>query len=441
MEHFVAPEETDQIYDVLATQGATLTKVYEKIYNYHPMSWLLICSDEFVSDKRIEVLKKWIEKQSIEFLEKRQINTNLFSSLAICIYILKKHNKTVSKKIIDAMSLVLSQLESNKRLRTPEMVGDILFFLSHGDEFKKQTDALRKYLKNEMNEAAKTKNCIVVIDCCFGLLPLEESFDFHIFEECVKNRQPLDIDRAAKALIILAPHKSNVKEEYFSCLRHKLEEEYVSKLSGILQALVNGISLVESDLPSEETQKAFQELKENEWTNSIEIEDKEIRLKRLSPSFLSVLNSKTIGLCLLSMETANKKKKVSLYPDDFEKFRNAWKERKFGFGVNKRQLQYLHYFSLTMILGILLVGLWLSNFFEAIWRDIAYILLTGFEIRYLVSVSIYTLVIIIIIGIVITYHRAFRKMVQSGEIVGFGGVLLLVPVVGWVIRKIRGEES
>lgn len=441
MEHFKVTEQTDQIYNMLAIQGATLAKIYERIHNYQPMSWLLISSNEFVSNKRIDALKKWAEKQSLEFIEKRRIDTNLFISLAICMFIMKNRGKKISKKIYEAMSLIIRQLEENKRLRTPEMVGNILFFLSKSDKFKKQTASLKVYLTNELAEAIKAKNCATVIDCCFGLSPLEEDFDLHIFEECLRDKRLLNIDRIAKALIILAPYTTNLKENYFSYLRDKLEDEYFSKLSGILQALISGISLVESDLPAEEIQRAFRELKENEWTNAIEIEDKKIRLKKLSPSFLRALNSKSIGLCLLSMETANKKTKVSLYPDDFEKFRNAWKEKKFGFGVNKKQLHYLHYFSLLFSLSILFIGLWLSNFYEIIWNDIIYIVLMGFEMRYLVSISFYSMIIVLILGIIITYHRAFRRIVQSGEITGFGEVLLMIPIFGWVIKKIRGEEN
>lgn len=439
MENFTVTEQIDQIYDTLATQSATLIKVYERIQNYYPMSWLLISSNKSVFNKEIDILKKGIEKQSSEYIESKRVNTNLFISLAICIYILKTHSKRLSNRIKKAMSLVLNQLENNKRLRTPEMVGDILFFLSTSDEFKEKSDFLRGYLKNELSGAIKARNCVKVIDSCFGLLPLDESFDFHIFEECLKNTRLLNIDRIAKALIILSIHKNELKETYFSCLKERLKDEYVSKLSGILQAIVNGISLVESDLPNEEVKKAFAELKENEWTEAIEIEGKEIKLKSFSPSFLRVLNSKTIGLCLLSIELANKKTKVSLYPDNFEKFRSAWKEKKFGFGVNRQQMHYLHYFSLIMILGTLFGVLWVTNFHETIWNDISYLLLKGFEISYLVSISIYSLVVLVFIGIVITYHRTFRRLVQKGDIKDFDEVILLIPVVGYIIKKIRGE--
>jgi len=42
---------------MLTTQADTLAKIHETIHNYQPMSWLLISSDDFVSDKRIDALK------------------------------------------------------------------------------------------------------------------------------------------------------------------------------------------------------------------------------------------------------------------------------------------------------------------------------------------------------------------------------------------------
>ena len=62
METFTVAEQIDQIYGMLATQGATLIKLYEKIHNYQSMSWLLISSNEFVSNKEIDALKKGLKK-------------------------------------------------------------------------------------------------------------------------------------------------------------------------------------------------------------------------------------------------------------------------------------------------------------------------------------------------------------------------------------------
>ena len=446
MKDFSATEEMDQIYYTLVNQSATLSKVYEILGNYISIPWLLISLDKKeLSTKQVKSLTEEIEKLSSEYIETKKVNTSFFIGLAVFIYVLRSHFKQtplrmISSSIAEAMSMMLNELEKNTRLRTPEMVGSIPFFLSDCEEFNEQTIELSKYLKNELKRAIKAENCAVTIDCCFGLLPLDEDFDFHIFQKCLEHKELLDIGRLAKSLVILSHHQNELKEKYYACLRERLQHEYVFKLSNILQAIINGISLVESDLSDEDANKAFKELRQNEWAQAINIEGKEIRLRSISPSFLRVLDAKTLGLSMFSFETAKKKTKFSLYPDDYLRLRHAWNEKRFGFGVNKQQIRYLHYSSLVLLFICLFGGLWAGfGGLDKIIADVQYMLSSGFDLWRLLSTSAFSLAILLVLALIATYHRVFRTLTKKGELAGRHEILLLFPLLGKIIRFFRGE--
>jgi len=319
-----ATKEADQVYFTIATQSDTLAKVYDKLGNYIFLPWLLLSTKGENQDKQLDVLKERFERLSSEYIETKKVDTPFFEALAVFIYILRaQHNeqplRMVSSSITDAMTVILTELNENKRLRTPEIVGSILFFLSDCEEFSRERQKLSEYLKNELGRAIKAENCVASIDSCFGLLPLDGDFDFHIFKKCFEHEKLIDIERLAKGVIVLSHHQNDLREKYYACLRERLQEEYVLKLSKILQAIINGISLVESDLGDEDANRIFKELRKNAWAEAINIVGKEVKLRSISPDFLRVLNAKTLGLCMLSFEIANKKTKISLYPDEFSK--------------------------------------------------------------------------------------------------------------------------
>ena len=446
MKAISATEEIDQIYYTLVNQSATLRMVYEKLGNYVSLPWLLLSPDkEKLSDKQVESLKEQIEKLAFKYVETRKVDTPFFIGLAVFIYILRSHFKEtplrmISSSIAEAMSLILNELEKNTRLRTPEMVGSILFFLSDCEEFSKEKEKLSKYLKSELERAIKAENCTATIDSCFGLLPLDKDFDFHIFQKCSQREKLIDIERLAKSVIILSHQQEDLKERYYVCLRERLQEEYVLKLSKILQSIINGISLVESDLSDEDANRVFKELRKNEWAEAISIERKQIKLRSISPDFLRVLNSKTLGLCMFSFEVANKKTKISLYPDDFSQLMEAWNEKKFGFGVNKKQIQCLHFSSIALLFICLCGGLWTGfGGLDTIIADVQYMLSSGFDPWRFLSTSVFSLGILFGLALIVTYHRVFRALIRKGELTGFHEVLLMFPLLGRIFKFFRGE--
>lgn len=437
-------EEIDQVYYTLAAQSATLVKVYDKLGNFVSLPWLLLLT-QGGRDKQIESLKEHLDELSSKYLETKRVDTPYFVALAVFIYILRSHYKDqplrmISSNITEAMSAILSELDKNKRLRTPEMLGSILFFLSDCEEFSRQKAKLSKYLKSELERAIKAENCAATIDSAFGLLPLGEDFDFHIFQRCLQRQKLINIERLAKSVIILSQQQDDLKERYYVCLRERLQEEYVLKLSKILQSIINGISLVESDLSDEDANRVFKELRKNEWAEAINIEGKQIKLRRISPDFLRVLNAKTLGLCMFSFEVANKKTKISLYPDDFSQLMEAWNEKKFGFGVNKRQIQYLHYSSIVLLFICLCGGLWAGfGGLDTIIADIQCMFSSGFDPWRFLSTSIFSLAILLGLALIATYHRVFRALIRKGELTGFHEVLLMFPLLGRILKFFRGE--
>lgn len=438
-DNIIVTKERDPIYDTLLTQSITLSEIYEQDKNYISLAWILLSANKHdLFTKKVETLENGMKRLAGEYLKDRTINTSLFVALAAYLYVCSIYNKKVSIQLKEAMSAILVELTKNKRLRTTEMVGTILFFLSTDNEFNEETKELKDYVTKDLPAAVQSGNCAQIIDSYFGLIPAD--VDSHIFEECLKNRKLLSIERLAKALIILSLTKSELKERYFSSLRDELKDKYIIKLNNLVQAVINGLSLVESNLPEENIKTAFEALKNNDWTKVVEINGDKVEVKKISPDFITTLDSKTIGLCVLAFEKADKTLKISLYPEEYAKLKGAWNEKKFGFGLNKKHLQYFHLFSLVLIVGLLLYVAITSELNAVFIEGVNCVITNGVTVSCLSSATPYSIIVLLVIGLVIAYHRAFNLMIEKGEFGSVWEVICLFPLIGEIIKNIEGKK-
>jgi len=432
-----ALEETDQIYSTLVNHAITLSEVYEKEKNYISLAWVLISGDRTkFFEKKVKLLIDGMKQLSDKYIKEKKINTNLFISLAVTCYICKQHKKQIPSKIRQAISEILNELKRNRRLRSVEMVGTILYFLHKSDNFKREVTDLKDYLQNELRKVIKAGKYVQIIDAYFGLF--QTKINTQYYEQILANKKLLDVERLAKTLITLSIAKNSLKDKVFIILKEEFKEKYFLKLDMILQAVINGLSLVESNLSEEEVHSIFRSLKEKEWTKFVDLEKNELKVKRISPDIIKILNPRLIGLSLIAFSEANRKIRFSLNSDQYKELKSAWKEKKFGFGLNVKHFKFFYYFSLIFMIILLLIVIYSTNLTKEIISGFACIRKEGLSC--IVSLSLQTIAILIIIGVIITYHRAYKLITKEGEFKSVWEIVWLFPIIGTIIKKISGEK-
>ncbi|MGH9877273.1 MAG: hypothetical protein ACRD5H_06510, partial [Nitrososphaerales archaeon] len=353
-----AVEERDPVYETLFAQAVTLAEVYEREGNFISLPWLLLGSDSnSFFDSKLRSTLRALDKLASQYLQTRRISPSLFTSLAVTFYLGVTHKVEVPQTIRQAISYSLQELQSNRRLRTPELVGIILHFLSVSDYF--QVSELQDYLHEEAQKALYARNYALGLDTYIGLLGRSLSIPSYFLDEAIANRKLLDNERLAKGLIMLSQLQFPAKEKFWIALKEELTEKYIVKITSILQAVINGLSLVESNLSDDEARAAYEALKHQEWTKVVEVSDGTVTINRVRPDFLRTMDTKTLGLCLLSLRKAGRTTRVSLYPEQYAALDELRKEKTYGFGIDRSQLVVFYYVSLGLMVmaGVLLIWL------------------------------------------------------------------------------------
>lgn len=360
-------EEKDPIYETLFTQAVTLAEAYEREGNFISLPWLLLASDgsPFFTSKLRSTLQG-LNNLASQYLTTKKIDTALLTSLAVAFYLGTTQKVKIPQSIWQAISYSLHELKSNQRLRTPELVGTTLYFISVSPDFQANVKELQDYLFDEAKKAVDARNYALALDTHIGLLGANAPIPSHFIEEAIVNRKFLDNERLAKGLIILSQLQFPVKEKFWIALKEELTEKYIVKMTSILQAVINGLSLVESNLSDAEIRASYEALKHQEWTKVVEVTDGTLKIKRVMPDFLKTIDTKTLGLCLLSLKKAGRTMRVSLYPEQYAALGELQKEKTYGFGINRSQLVAFYYVSLGLIVvgGILLI--WLGGVWDGV---------------------------------------------------------------------------
>jgi hypothetical protein len=406
------------------------------------------------SKNDVKQVERLLEKHMENLKSVKDLRPFLTSTyvLGLClgIKVLSDEGKRIPRSHVNMLQRILDECRKRKWFKNHEFASSILFSLANVKDFNGVTSEAAEWVENRCETFLDNNNYENMIDCLFGTLQYKQKkfqLPVAIMRRILENLNNLSDERLAKVILLSSHVKLNKSDISVLAdeLEKRLKKEFQNRLNLSLErGLRELINLLRSGYPPQTTKTILESLKKKDvsWAGDLKISNNSIVIEKPPKlDYFPRIDPKTHALMLTAFRATNRTIIYQLNKEEFEKAKNAVKQKAPGFQAIKRRALAI----MLVFTGILWTATFLRFFIytpTTSWNEIISIFWEIYPNPFMLF--IYALrfgwsYLLLVLSWVI-YLRGLNLIIKQGEIKR-NQIIDLIPGLRKVVNFFLGERG